>query len=711
MKIRLPVFIQLSLLIIIFSVSSTVVSLSLFKNFTKEVIEDEIFSKYLRDSENITHNLEPILKQYEDKISFCLVNEANCDNSFIELIKLNDAIIQKKLIRISSTNYYLSEDSGISFLFLSQDNKEFLVSLLPLQNELLDISVIRDDYILGINKDGYVILNISSPFPNNTKLELDKDTLSKLQADITSGNFYLKNGSDFISMNLFHTLPYLNLKLVIGNENKFVFYELNKIEKFAWKIFFFIIPVILFLSFIVSQIQKKRFTKISSALKDLTNENFSVRIEEGKIKQLDEIDDLISAFNFMATELEKFHKMNIDKILDMNSKLLNANLELEEAKKNADSANKAKTHFLATMSHDIRTPLNAIIGFTQLIQQGEDYSQLPAVIQNQIQNIYLGGRNLSELINNILDLSKIEAGKMEINEEDVNIKILLQGIYSINNSLAENKNINFQYKIDSTLPDYFLIDRTKLNQVIMNLCSNAIKFTPANGSVYIEAVKVDEMIEFKLKDEGIGIPKEKQARIFEAFEQSDKTISTNFGGTGLGLSIVKKMTEILGGSISLESEINQGSCFSVKFPLKKSTKQSSNEKIVFKKFENPYKVLVVDDNQMNYEILRFHLKKIGLESFYANNGESGLDLAQKILPDIILLDIHMPGISGVEVRKKLSQMEKTASIPTIVMSADVFSEAKNSTLEISFSDFISKPIDFNELNSLLEKNLRKNTIS
>ena len=103
---------------------------------------------------------------------------------------------------------------------------------------------------------------------------------------------------------------------------------------------------------------------------------------------------------------------------------------------------------------------------------------------------------------------------MEINEEDVNIKILLQGIYSINNSLAENKNINFQYKIDSTLPDYFLIDRTKLNQVIMNLCSNAIKFTPANGSVYIEAVKVDEMIEFKLKDEGIGIPKEKQARIF-----------------------------------------------------------------------------------------------------------------------------------------------------------------------------------------------------
>lgn len=690
---------------------SSIVSLSLFKNFTKEVIEDEIFSKYLRDSENITRNLEPILKQYEDKISFCLVNTSNCDESFIEHINLKTSVITKKLNRVADTNYYLSEETGITFLFMPQDNKEYLISLLPLQNELMDISVIREDYMLIMNKEGYVVLNISSPFPNNNKLNLDNDTVNKLQADITSGNFYLQDESGFWSMNLFHTLPYLNLKLVIGNENKFVFYELNKIEKYAWKIFLFIIPIILLLSFVVSQYEKKRFTKISEALQNLSSENFSVRIEEGKIKGIDEIDDLIYAFNFMANELEKFHKMNIDKILGMNYQLVQANLELAEAKMIADAANKAKTHFLATMSHDIRTPLNAIIGFTQLIQQGEDYNKLPHIFQHQIQSIYLSGKNLSELINNILDLSKIEAGKMELNEENVNLKILMQGIYSINTSLAENKKITLQYQIDPKLPEFFLMDRTKLNQILMNLCGNAIKFTPPKRGVFLEVLKKENFIEFNIRDEGIGIPKERQSSVFKAFEQSDKTISSNFGGTGLGLSIVKKMTELLSGSITLTSEVNQGTCFSVKFPLKEPVKQDLKEKKFFKKFETPYKVLIIDDNAMNYEILRFHLKKIGLQTYYANSGEIGVELALSNLPDIILLDIHMPGISGIEVRKRLLENETTANIPTIVMSADVFSESKDTVLEVAFSDFISKPIDFAELDSVLEKNLTHKIIS
>ena len=690
---------------------SSIVSLSLFKNFTKEVIEDEIFSKYLRDSENITRNLEPILKQYEDKISFCLVNTSNCDESFIENINLKTSVIRKKMNHVADTNYYLSEETGITFLFMPQDNKEYLISLLPLQNELMDISVIREDYMLIMNKEGYVVLNISSPFPNNSKLNLDKDTVNKLQADITSGNFYLQDESGFWSMNLFHTLPYLNLKLVIGNENKFVFYELNKIEKYAWKIFLFIIPIILLLSFVVSQYEKKRFTKISEALQNLSSENFSVRIEEGKIKGIDEIDDLIYAFNFMANELEKFHKMNIDKILGMNYQLVQANLELAEAKMIADAANKAKTHFLATMSHDIRTPLNAIIGFTQLIQQGEDYNKLPHIFQHQIQSIYLSGKNLSELINNILDLSKIEAGKMELNEENVNLKILMQGIYSINTSLAENKKITLQYQIDPKLPEFFLMDRTKLNQILMNLCGNAIKFTPPKRGVFLEVLKKENFIEFNIRDEGIGIPKERQSSVFKAFEQSDKTISSNFGGTGLGLSIVKKMTELLNGSITLTSEVNQGTCFSVKFPLKEPVKQDLKEKKFFKKFETPYKVLIIDDNAMNYEILRFHLKKIGLQTFYANSGEIGVELALSNLPDIILLDIHMPGISGIEVRKRLLENETTANIPTIVMSADVFSESKDTVLEVAFSDFISKPIDFAELDSVLEKNLTHKIIS
>ena len=253
MNIRIPVFIQLSILIIVFAVGSSLVSLALFKNFTKEVIEDEIFSKYLRDSETITRNLEPVLKQYEDKVSICIVSKLNCDKSFIEKIDLSEEIKQRELTRIENTKYYYSEKAGDTFLAISQENQEYLISLQPLQNELMDLSVIRDDYILAINKDGIVIFNLSSPFQTKEKLAIDKDTFTKLQADITSGNFYIKDEkTGFQSMNLFHNLPYLNLKLVIGNENRFVFYELNKIEKFAWKIFFFIIPVILILSFLDS---------------------------------------------------------------------------------------------------------------------------------------------------------------------------------------------------------------------------------------------------------------------------------------------------------------------------------------------------------------------------------------------------------------------------------------------------------------------------
>ncbi len=601
MKLRLPVFLQLSLLIIVFSVSSSFVAISLFKSFTKEVIEDEIFSKYLRDSESITRNLEPILKQYEDKVSICLVNDKKCDSLFIRQVNLKNAIVQEKLTRIDATNYYYSEEIGSTLLAILQDNKDYLISLQPLQNELMDVSVIRDDYILAINKDGFVIFNLSSPFQIKEKLPLDADTLLKLRADISSGNFYLKDeNKNFQSMNLFHTLPYLNLKLVIGNENKFVFYELNKIEKYAWKIFFLIIPVILLLSFIVSRFEKKRFEKISSALQEFSSENYEVRIEEGRIKEMDEIDDLVSAFNYMAEELGRFHKMNINRIIEMNSKLVEANYELGAAKALADEANKAKTQFLANMSHDIRTPLNAIIGFTQIIEQDEDYNVLPENIQNHLNGISLSGKNLAELINNILDLSKIEAGKMEINEEDVNLKILLQGIYSINSSLAENKKITIHYKIDPQIPEFILLDRTKLNQILMNLCGNALKFTPKNKSIFIEVLRNDSLIEFKVRDEGIGIPKDRQATIFEAFEQSDKTIMGKFGGTGLGLSIVKKMTKLMGGSISVESELDIGTCFTVSLPLKaaelKGKQMGKRGKV---KFTYPYKVLIIDDNQMN----------------------------------------------------------------------------------------------------------------
>jgi signal transduction histidine kinase/ActR/RegA family two-component response regulator len=707
-KFRLPVFLQLSFLLIFFSISSSFAAIYLFKISAKEIIEDEIFSKYLRESETIVKNLEPILKEYENKINICILNKRNCDSSYIRISNLQDIITKEKLIKINNSNFYYSEEYAATQLYIFQASKEYIVSLEAIQNFLLDISVIRDNYILAINNEGYVIFNISSPFHTGDKLPLDADTLLKLKSEIVSGNFYLNDPNTALqTMNLFHSLPYLNLKLVIGNENRFVFYELNKIETNARKIFLIIIPAILLLSFVVSRFQKNRFQRISAAIKEFSNENFKTRIAEGFFKEMDEVDDLVSAFNFMADELEKFHRMNINKIIEVNDKLLKTNDELIEAKAIAEEANKAKTQFLANMSHDIRTPLNAITGFTQIIEQDDEYPKLHPAIKNHINGISLSGKNLVELINNILDLSKIEAGKMELNEEGINVKILFQSIYSINNSQAQAKEITMHFNIDPNLPDFILIDRTKLNQILMNLCSNAIKFSPKNSNIKLEAISKNDFIEFSVTDEGIGIPKEKLLTIFDAYEQSDKTITSKFGGTGLGLSIVKKITELMGGNIFVQSEPGIKTCFSVLLPLRPfliEKEKKENKNVIFNK---PYKILIIDDNQMNYEILKLHLRKIGLESFYANNGQKGLEMAIEKEPDLILLDIHMPGMNGIEVRKEILKNNKLIKIPTIVMSADVFSDQKEKVLGVAFSDFISKPINFNELNLILEKNLKE----
>lgn len=709
MKLRLPVFLQLSILLILFSVSSSFAAIFLFKTSTKEVIEDEIFSKYLRETETIVKKIEPVLKEYEYKINLCLLNKLKCDSNFIRAINLNEVIATEKLTKINNSNFFHTEEFAATQFSIIQNSKEYIVSLNILQNFLLDLSVIHDDYIFAINNEGYVLFNISSPFRVGDKLPLDEDTLIKLRTQIVSGNFYINDPNTSIqSMNLFHSLPYLNLKLVVGNENRFVFYELNKIENYAWKIFLITIPVILLLSFFVSRFQNNRFKKISTAIKEFSNENFSVRIEEGFFREVDEVDDLVSAFNFMAEELEKFHRININKIIEVNDKLVKANIELADAKALAEEANKAKTQFLANMSHDIRTPLNAIIGFTQIIEQDDEYSKLHPALKNHINGISLSGKNLIELINNILDLSKIEAGRMELNEEGINVKILFQSIYSINNSQAQAKDIAMHFNIDPDLPDFILTDRTKLNQILMNLCSNAIKFSPKNSNIKLSAVQKNNFIEFSVSDEGIGIPKEKLSTIFEAYEQSDKTITSKFGGTGLGLSIVKKITELMGGKIFVQSEPGVKTCFSVLLPLRPfliEKEKKENRKVIFDK---PFRILIIDDNQMNYEILKMHLRKIGLESFYASDGQKGLELAEQIEPDLILLDIHMPGMNGIEVRKEILKNSKLSQIPTIVMSADVFSDQKEKILGVAFSDFVSKPINFNELNLILEKNLKQN---
>ena len=270
---------------------------------------------------------------------------------------------------------------------------------------------------------------------------------------------------------------------------------------------------------------------------------------------------------------------------------------LKVAKRHAESANNAKTQFLANMSHEIRTPLNSIVGFSRILLNRMERYKLSGEVRQFLQHINLSGQNLSELINNILDLAKIEANRMTISEEDVNLKLLVQGIYHINKAAAAEKNLRFSYSCAADVPEMIRTDRTKLNQILMNLASNAVKFTPENKAVVISVDREGDMIRLEVADQGIGIPKEKQATIFEAFEQADGSTTTReYGGTGLGLAITAKLSEILGGKLTLSSAPGEGSVFRFYLPyLPVSSKEA--EKKSFKmnecRFSKNNRVLVV----------------------------------------------------------------------------------------------------------------------
>ncbi|MCP4362778.1 MAG: hypothetical protein GY796_32635, partial [Chloroflexi bacterium] len=252
-----------------------------------------------------------------------------------------------------------------------------------------------------------------------------------------------------------------------------------------------------------------------------------------------------------------------------------------------DASNQAKSEFLANMSHELRTPLNAIVGFAQILSLKSREVSLPGEFRQFIDNIKLSGQALSELVNNVLDLSKIEAGKMSLSEEDINLKLLVQGIYHINKAQALTKEIDFSYHLASDLPTMIRSDRTKLNQILMNLVGNALKFTPEGKKVQLKAMIDGDATLFQVADEGIGIPQQRHASIFEAFEQADAGITRRFGGTGLGLVITKTMVDLLGGEIRVESSPGEGSVFTVTVPLTESMASSVEQE-------------TIDLNQLNF---------------------------------------------------------------------------------------------------------------
>ncbi len=382
-------------------------------------------------------------------------------------------------------------------------------------------------------------------------------------------------------------------------------------------------------------------------------------------------------------------------------------LELKKAKNIAEESLKVKNEFLTNMSHEIRTPLNAVIGFTDLLLETE----LTSEQQLHLETMRNSGEILLSLINNVLDLSKLESDKLEIEEISFDLHKNLNEVVRIMKIKANEKKISLELNIDTNIPKIVIGDPNRLGQILLNLIGNAVKFTN-EGFVKVSVKQLSEVnnistILFEIKDTGIGIVSNRINTVFGAFTQAKSDTSRIYGGTGLGLTIVKKIVSLLNGEIKVESEFGKGSIFKIIVPLKKSSeiiKNTIEEDILFDK-PLGLNILLVDDNKTNQLLAKTRLLRWKCNVDIANNGIEGVKKVQRKLYDIILMDIQMPIMDGYEAAKiiKNDLSEQVSKIPIIAMSAYTSKTDIKRALDADMDDYIFKPFKPKELYKLLEK--------
>jgi signal transduction histidine kinase/PAS domain-containing protein/ActR/RegA family two-component response regulator len=370
---------------------------------------------------------------------------------------------------------------------------------------------------------------------------------------------------------------------------------------------------------------------------------------------------------------------------------------LRQAKETAESATQTKSNFLSNISHEIRTPMNAIIGLTDLLIPNEKDPQK----LEYLQAVSYSANNLLRLINDLLDLSKIEADKLSLNQENFQLKELLSYIEKTLGYIAQNKPVQVSLHLDPALPDKIKGDSVRLNQILLNLGSNAVKFTPV-GYVSLEVKLVEESAEnytirFVVKDTGIGIDADKIDRIFDRFEQAEKYTSKQFGGTGLGLTITRKLVELMQGKIMVNSQIEEGSVFTVEIPFAKADLIQETADLPQPAMDQlkGLRILLVEDNAINNLLAGKLLSKWGVTYKTAENGRVALEVLKEHRFDLILLDIQMPIMNGFELIAYIRANEAEAvpaDIPVIALTADAFDDTRTKAVALGFNDFITKPI-------------------
>jgi len=379
-------------------------------------------------------------------------------------------------------------------------------------------------------------------------------------------------------------------------------------------------------------------------------------------------------------------------------------MSAEQETRTAAAASEAKSQFLAHMSHEIRTPLNGIIGITDILSQtplSEEQSKYVTTIEQS-------GETLLSIINDILDFSKIEAGKLELEHINFSLKEICESLENIFVAQLKEKQLNYSFSIDPSIPTFLNGDPLRIRQILLNLISNSLKFT-SEGGINLEVISLatspDIQLEFRVKDTGIGIPEDKLNTLFEAFTQVDSSTTRKYGGTGLGLQISKRLIELMDGHITVESQVGLGSTFIFDIKLSQGEEQQPAKTVKEANLSaKPLsRILIAEDNPTNQMVISGMLKKLDYEFDITNNGQEAIDALKTGKYSLVLMDCQMPVLDGISATRKIREDTAFSQLPVIALTAGATEEEQKECFAAGMSDFLSKPIKLDRLEETLSK--------
>jgi len=601
-----------------------------------------------------------------------------------------------RMLATTATNAILSSDISSLHEYVDKTGKEHNVS-----------------YAMILDSEGTVLASTEKKFDGY----ILSDDVSK-RANSSSGELLQVAGNVFdISAPIFLEGKKIGIARV-GVSTETMLQKIAVVRNDGVNMTLFTIMVGSMVAVLIALRVTRGLGSLGKVARQMTGGNLSSRVQ-GDPLSYRELTELGDAFNHMADavqereeelqqsieELDLAHEelqsaneelqQHYEELELSQEELLTSNEELSQANDRVIEADRLKSEFLANMSHELRTPLNSVIALSGILLARMD-GDLTEEQEKQVKIIKKSGKNLLELINDILDLSKIESGKMEISLEEFYIEDVVNDDRAMVTPLASEKEINISFIKNEEIP-VIRSDRNKIKQILLNLLSNAVKFTPTGGSITIDATGRDGRVELRVTDTGIGIAKENLDKIFDEFRQVDGSSTREYGGTGLGLAITRRLVKLLGGEIRVESEIGKGSTFIINIPVTLDGVEPLT--VVASRIDPGRKtILAVDDDPSVIYVLKKYLEGEGYQVVPAHNGAEAIRLAREVKPFAITLDIMIPGRDGWEVINELKGDPATEHIPIVVIS---ILDNKSLGFSLGVTEYLTKPVERNTvLNAL-----------